>query len=122
MYLLKIIHFLSRYAERTFRLITPDSRIMKWFSLFRCDAEVLCLVADELRRARTFTLLEDKVDGKILTEFSVYHAAYFFGNRQYHGMKKRWPRSLLSFFTNTGLQLDATQWQTGCDIGFNKTL
>ncbi|WP_231844232.1 hypothetical protein [Erwinia pyrifoliae] len=51
----------------------------------------------------------------MLAEFSVYHAAYFFADRQYHGMMKRWPRALLRSLANSGLRLDATQWQEGCN-------
>ncbi|MFT4272872.1 MAG: hypothetical protein QM578_17830 [Pantoea sp.] len=120
MYLLGFVHSFSIVAERTLRSCAPRSRLSEWFFWFRADAEVLCLIADELKRARAFILLEDEAEAKMLTECSVYHAAYYFGDRQYHGMKKRWPRVLLTYLTKIGLELDATQWQEGCHNVFRE--
>ncbi|MBP2195090.1 hypothetical protein [Pantoea cypripedii] len=118
MHLLDIIHSFSIVAERTLRSCAPRSRLSEWFFWFRADAEALCLIADQLKHARAFMLLENEAEAKMFTECSVYDAAYFFGDRQYHGMKKRWPRVLLTYLTKTGLELDATRWQEGCHNGF----
>lgn len=116
MSLLNIIHSVAVLAERAVYLIAPETCFSEWLCWFRDDAEALCLVADELERAATCTRPEDKM----LAEFSVYHAAYFFADSQYHGMMKRWPRALLRSLADSGLRLDATQWQEGCNIGFNQ--
>ncbi|MCU8585775.1 hypothetical protein NYP83_02310 [Erwinia pyrifoliae] len=111
MFLLNTVHSVAVIAERVICRIAPETRFSGWLCCFRSDAEALCLIADELERAATYT----RPEHKMLAEFSVYHAAYFFADRQYHGMMKRWPRALLRSLANSGLRLDATQWQEGCN-------
>ena len=78
MHLLDIIHFFFIVTERTLHSCAPRSRLSDWFFRFRADAEALCLIADELKRARAFIPAEDEAEAKMLTECSVYQAAYFF--------------------------------------------
>ena len=86
---LHIVYFVAVFADRFVCFIAPKTLIAEWFFWFTGDAKSLLLVVRELELARSYQKDEASV---LLTEFSVYHAAFFFGEREYYGLKVRWPR------------------------------
>ncbi|PTA89142.1 hypothetical protein CWM66_18735 [Kosakonia sp. H7A] len=113
---LHIVYFVAVFADRFVCFIAPKTLIAEWFFWFTGDAKSLLLVVRELELACSYQKDEASV---LLTEFSVYHAAFFFGEREYYGLKVRWPRWFINRLHFTGMQLDATQWQEGCQNGFS---
>ncbi|EHX8394598.1 hypothetical protein K3356_001094 [Salmonella enterica subsp. enterica serovar Idikan] len=114
---LHIVYFVAVFADRFVCFIAPKTLIAEWFFWFTGDAKSLLLVVRELEFARSYQKAETSA---LLIEFSVYHAALFFGEREYYGLKVRWPRWFINYLHCTGMQLDATQWQEGCQNGFSE--
>ncbi|WP_407578950.1 hypothetical protein [Citrobacter koseri] len=117
MTLLHFIYCLAVLADRVMCFIAPKTLFAEWFFWFAGDAKSLLLVVRELELARSYQKDEDP---EMLVEFSVYHAAFFFGEREYYGLKVRWPSWYIRHLHLTGMQLDATQWQEGCQSGFSE--
>ena len=116
MILLHFIYCLAVLADRVVCFIAPKTLFAEWFFWFTGDAKSLLLFVRELELARSYQKDEPP---EMLVEFSVYHAAFFFGEREYYGLKVRWPRWFINRLHFTGMQLDATQWQEGCQNGFS---
>lgn len=116
MILLYFIYCLAVLADRIVCFIAPNTLFAEWFFWFTGDAKSLLLVVRELELARSYQKNETSA---LLTEFSVYHAAFFFGEREYYGLKVRWPRWFINRIHFTAIQLAATQWQEGCQCGFS---
>ncbi|APG19832.1 hypothetical protein A3780_20545 [Kosakonia radicincitans] len=112
---LHIVYFVAVFADRFVCFIAPKTLIAEWFFWFTSDAKSLLLVVRELELARSYQKDETSA---LLIEFSVYHAALFFGEREYYGLKVRWPRWFTYSLHLTGMQLDAKQWLEGCQNGF----
>ncbi|MEQ4975650.1 hypothetical protein ABN097_15265 [Enterobacter cloacae] len=117
MILLHFIYCLAVLADRIVCLIAPKTLFAEWLFWFTGDAKSLLLVVRELELARSY---QQDATSALLTEFSVYHAAFFFGEREYYGLKVRWPRWFINRIHFTAMQLAATQWQEGCQNGFSE--
>lgn len=116
MILVHFIYCLAVLADRIVCFIAPKTLFAEWFFWFTGDAKSLLLVIRELELAHSY---QQEERSALLTEFSVYHAAFFFGEREYYGLRGRWPRWFINRLHLTGMQLDATQWQEGCQSGFS---
>lgn len=115
-----IFHFIYLVAvqvERIVCFIAPKTFLAEWFFWFTGDAKALLLVARKLELTRSYQKVEHP---DMLIDFTVYHAALAFGKREYYGMYARWPLWFVRHLHHIGMQLDATQWQEGCQNGYKE--
>ncbi|WP_235424282.1 hypothetical protein [Citrobacter koseri] len=117
MLFLRVIYHTAVFAGRIVSFTAPRTLLAEWFFWFTDDAKTLLLVARELELARAY---HECINPDELVEFTVYHAGVFFGEREYYGLNVLWPRWYIRHLHLTGTQLDATQWQEGCQNGFSE--
>ncbi|MCX8967023.1 hypothetical protein EHW66_19190 [Erwinia psidii] len=121
MFLLKIIHHLIRIAEKPACFIAPRTRLAEWFFWFEDDVKALRRVTDNLALTGICLTQKHAPGAAPLAEFTLFHAAYAYGERQYYGLSERWPAFLLRRITDAGIKADPALWLAGYESGYSDT-